>query len=208
MRGVRRVRWVSLMAVIAVAAGSACSGGGPDPRATTAPVIVAPSSVSTSMTNSASTTVSAGGTSTTGGPSATGVPPEAQVDSADGAAAFVHFLVEEVNRAYRTADVGVLPPLLAPECLGCVALTQDLASTAAMKQRVSGDIWSTRRVLVNTWEPGRGTLTLTVDQNRVDYLDGLGRRVDTADVGTFTYILTLGRVGQQWRVTRWQKVVP
>jgi hypothetical protein len=205
MRGIRRVRWVSFVAVVMV---SACTGGGPDPTATTAPVMVSSSSMSTSATRPASATTSAGGTSTTTGPSATGVPPEAQADTADGAIAFVKFVVAEINRAYRTPDVGVLPQLLAPECLGCVALTQDLAATVAMKQRVAGDIWSTRSVLVNTWEPGRGTLTLTVDQNRVDYVDGLGRRVDTADVGTFTYILTLGRVGQQWRVTRWQKVVP
>ncbi len=203
MRGIRRVRWVSLVAVVMV---SACTGGRPDPTATTAPVTVSSSSVSTSATRPASATTSAGGTSTTAGTSATGVPPEAQVDSADGAVAFVKFVVAEVNRAYKAADVTILPTLLAPECLGCKDLTDDLSETAGKKQRVVGEIWTVQTAMVNTWEPGQGTVALAVAQNGVDYVDELGRKVNTAETGSFRYLLTVRRAGQSWRVVRWQQV--
>lgn len=201
VRGMRGIRWVALAAAVVV---SACTGGGSDPTATTAPVTVSSSSVSTSTTRAPATT-STGASSTTG-PSATGVPPEAQVDTADGAVAFVRFVVGEVNRAYKTADLTILPPLLAPECLGCKDLTDDLSETAGKKQRVLGDIWAVQTVMVNTWEPGQGSVALAVSQNGVDYVDEFGRKVDTAETGSFRYLLTVRRAGQGWRVVRWQQV--
>ncbi len=202
MRGIRRVRWVSLVAVVMV---SACTGGRPDPTATTAPVTVSSSSVSTSATRPASATTSAGGTSTTTGPSATGVPPEAQVDTADGAVAFVKFALVQVNRAYRTMAPDLLDSVFSPECPGCQALKVDVAKRATMKHSASSDLWSGRSFVPEKWDAGNAEISLLIDQSKVDFIDELGRRVDSVEAKSKGIYVTL-RFNSGWRIVRWQGV--
>ena len=196
-------RWVIVALAVVL---SACTQGPGEPSPTSG---VTTSALPSGPVPTRSTTAtSTSGASQSAAPTPTGVPVAAQADTADGSVAFVRFVVAEVNRAYQTADVTILPPLISPECRGCVALTEDLADTATKKMRASADIWTAKSVMINAWEPGRGSLTLRIDQNKVDYLDEMGRRVDTADAGSYEYILTLERTQQGWRVVRWQKVVP
>ncbi len=187
-----------------------CTPGPGEPGATSGgsgSSTVATASTAQPSTTASATASSSGTMSTTGG-GPISVPVGARADSPDGATAFVRFVVTEVNRAYKTADVTILPRVLAPECRGCVALKDDLAKTVADGQHVSGDIWTPGSVLINIWDPGNASVTLAISQNKVDYLDREGRPVSSGRAGEFEYILTLDRTADSWRVVRWQKVVP
>lgn len=212
MRRARRLVCGRVLAVLALLAWSTgCTNQGSEITPSTSATNPVSTSAATPTGTTTSPTASGATSPTATGPTAAsssvaGVPTAAQVDSADGAVAFVRFVVGEVNRAYLAGDDRVLGARFSSGCKGCADLTRDLAETMRRKQHVSADIWTIRTAMVNTWEPGTATVALVVDQNKVDYLDELSRRVDTAEQGTFRYLLTLERSGSSWIVGRWQQV--
>ncbi len=197
------LRGVCIIALVGV---SACTGGASGSAITTLPVTVPSSSVSTSATPSASTPT--GAVSTTNAPSAPGVPIAAQIDSPEGAVAFVRFAVSKVNEAYSVADPGVLDEVFARvDCPGCDFVKKDVGEFAKLKQRAAADLLSVTVVMPNTWEPGKATVELRVSQQKVDVLDESGRRVDFFKPGAYRYLVTLSR-STSWLIVRWQGINP
>jgi hypothetical protein len=157
------------------------------------------------MTRSASVTMTAGGTSTTAGPSVTWVPPEAQVDTAGGAIAFVKFALVQVNRAYRTMAPDLLDSVFSRECPGCQALKAEVAKRATMKHSASNDLWNGRSFVPERWDPGNAEISLVIDQCQVDFLDEIGRLVDSTEAKSKGIYVTL-RFDGGWRIVRWQGI--
>jgi hypothetical protein len=194
--------------VIALAGVSACTGGASGTAIATLPVTVPSSSVSTAATRPPSASTSTGAISTTNAPSVLGMPIAAQIDSPEGAVAFVRFAVSKVNEAYSVADPGVLDEVFARvDCPGCDFIKKDVGEFAKLKQRAAADLLSVTVVMPNTWEPGKATVELRVSQQRVDVLDESGRRVDFFKPGAYRYLVTLSR-STSWLIVRWQGINP
>jgi hypothetical protein len=71
-------------------------------------------------------------------PVALPVPPEATPETAQGAAAFVRYFFETVNRSYQSLDSQPVAVLSAPQCNSCKNIVEDITRLRKEGLRVDG----------------------------------------------------------------------
>ena len=159
--------------VIGVTGVAGCTGSHPAPTSMSTSRSSVSSSVSSSPTGSPSTT-----TTPTTTPSI-GIPAAAQAHTPDGAAAFVRYYLEQIDRAWRDADVTLLPSLCLPQSKDCADSQQTAVELAAKHQHYAGvtATWTSILPLV----PGDSVVRIRAvgAALKVDIVDDMGRVVST-----------------------------
>lgn len=187
----------------------ACTSGDPIPG----PGTSLTGASATSRTTATTTTSMAASTTTTAAPPTTAGPispseQAARPDSPAGATAFGYFVVSQMNAAYRIPDPRLYDTIVAPGCETCVRGRTSLEDLVKAGQRLETDMWSVTASRVLSWEPGSAIVELRIHQHRVAFVDSLGRKVDENVEKAYQYELTLTRIGETWKVSKWLNIQP
>ncbi|MEI2731800.1 MAG: DUF6318 family protein [Dermatophilaceae bacterium] len=134
-----------------------------------------------------------------------GIPPAARPNTIAGAEAFVRYYVDRVNFALRASDPTVLDPLTGPNCPGCRAIRELVAAHAAAGTRVDDDTWTVERVLTQTFDGENAGVIVTINQKKVNIVDGQGQKVVSMVAQQGDSLLTL-KFSSVWRLDRFQRV--
>ncbi|GAB3446474.1 hypothetical protein GCM10027517_28790 [Phycicoccus ginsengisoli] len=182
------------LGVLALAVG-ACTASGEEPAKTSSSTVsTSPSSSSTTSTTPSSTTSPSKATV-----DPADLPPEARKRSPEGAAAFVKYYVEQTNRASRTADPSILPPLADSGCKSCAAIQDAVERLQTQGRHYSSDpVGSVRTDPLPGGANGQQLVRLRMEQQGAKIVDSSGKVVD-ADK-TMTVARTASVV---WRGSTW-----
>ncbi|MEI2731796.1 MAG: DUF6318 family protein [Dermatophilaceae bacterium] len=132
-----------------------------------------------------------------------GIPPAARPNTIAGAEAFVRYYVDRVNVALRTSDPSVLDLVTGTNCPGCKGVRDLVAANAAAGQHAAGDSWTVERMVTQTFDTENAGVVVTINQKRVDIVDGQDRPVDFIVAKRVDTLLTL-KFSSVWRVERFQ----
>lgn len=133
------------------------------------------------------------------------LPPEAQVQDADGAAAFVRFYFATVNYGYRTGDVEPLLPLRQNDCTACIGIEGEIVEGYTSGGTITGAQVSVVDVAVPGVSPTTGAeavsiisqepgVVLDADQEEVEQIGG---------DENLSIAFTMDWVAPGWIVSQW-----
>lgn len=132
------------------------------------------------------------------------IPPAARSETAEGAAAYVTFYMQEVNRAFRTADPTILDGLSSPDCKTCGAYRRGVQQVGADGQKYGGDLVRVIYATAAEFTAARRQVLISIEQRSVPVMNEAGSTVSMTDSGKGTLVATL-RYKARWRIDRLQE---
>ena len=178
---------------------TACSGGDPAPAATTPSV----GTTSTSTTTSAPPSTTKASPTSTVDPVLAKIPAAARSHTQEGAEAFAQFYMEQVNRAFTTADPTLLAGLSASHCKTCSAFLAGAEDLRKKSHRHKGLSISVDGSPANSYSPKKAVVQIFVTQHSVPVIDKNGKKVEQTREGQGIFIATLD-FHDHWIVWRLQ----
>lgn len=203
-----RVRGVVPGALVLLAGAVLVAGGctpGPEPTPTVTASSSGPSSSpSASSTGSVTSAPSASSYPSTP-PTDPGIPAAARANTIDGAEAFVRYYVQQVNKAARDSDPGLIDILTGPSCPGCKAVRDLIANHRDAGTRVLGDMWQVDQTITQTFDGKTAAVIVTITQRHLNIVDSQGLPVDSIVANHGDRLMTL-TYSTHWQVDRLQAV--
>jgi serine/threonine-protein kinase len=140
----------------------------------------------------------------------TGPPAAAQPATVDGAAAFVNYWVDTLNKAVGSGDTAVLEAASSPNCKPCTAAAQVMKTGHTNGGTFRGGAYTVREVTTDSFfNVERPVLRLVFDRAPRSTISADGRQVQVFPGATFlTCQLVLERVQDRWRVLDVQTSAP
>lgn len=140
----------------------------------------------------------------------TGPPPAAQPATVDGAAAFVNYWVDTLNRAAGTGDTALFEAASNPNCKACGAAAQVMRTGHTNGTTFRGGTYTVREVTTDSFfNLERPSLHLVFDRAPRSTIAADGRQVQVFPGGTFLSCqILLERVQDRWRVLDVQAAAP
>ena len=185
---------------LALAALGACTGSDPGPAVTTPPSNSAVTSSPAPTTTTSSATPSP---TATVDPVIAKIPAPARPHTQDGAEAFARFYMEQVNRAFTSADPTALAALAGPDCKTCSAFVAGAKDLKAKGHRHQGLSISVDGSPSNSYKPNSAIVQVFVTQHSVPVIDRRGKQVEQTKEGQGIFFATL-TFDKHWVVQRLQ----
>lgn len=187
------------VAPVALATLGACTGGDPAPAVTTPPSTSAVTSSATPTT----TTSTAPSPTASVDPVIAKIPAAARPHTQDGAEAFARFYMEQVNRAFTTADPTALTALAGADCKTCSAFLAGAKDLKDKGHRHKGVSISVDGAPANTYTPTKAVVQIFVTQHSVPVIDQSDNKVEQTKEGQGIFLATL-TFDKHWVVQRLQ----